>query len=136
MDKESFNDMKKVLQSRLSKNLKTIQKISLKIEDKTSRIDQSSFSFNALPKLLKQIQSFDLKKANTDQVLKRLDNNTLIKKAKSNSDTAQIVSEITPDIIEINSMIQAQKTYSNLYQNLTLNYLIYNIVNYSRKFQD
>ena len=33
-------------------------------------------------------------------------------------------------------MIQAQKTYSNLYQNLTLNYLIYNIVNYSRKFQD
>ena len=136
MDKESFNDMKKVLQSRLSTNLKTIQKISLNIEDKISSIDQSSFSFNALPKLLKQIQSFDLKNVNTDQVLKRLDNNTLIKKAKLNSDTAQLVSEITPDIIEINSMIQAQKTYSNLYQNLTLNYLIYNIVNYSRKFQD
>ena len=136
MDKESFNDMKKVLQSRLSKNLKTIQKISLKIEDKISSIDQSSFSFNALPKLLKQIQSFDLKKVSTDQVLKRLDNNTLIKKTKLNSDTAQLVSEIKPDIIEINSMIQAQKTYSNLYQNLTLNYLIYNIVNYSRKFQD
>ena len=81
MDKESFNDMKKVLQSRLNKNLKTIQKISLNIEDKISSIDQSSFSFNALPKLLKQIQSFDLKKVNTDQVLKRLDNNTLIKKA-------------------------------------------------------
>mgnify|MGYP003310083970 CR=1 FL=1 len=62
MDKESFNDMKKVLQSRLNKNLKTIQKISLRIEDKISSIDQSSFSFNALPKLLKQIQSFDLKK--------------------------------------------------------------------------
>ena len=136
MDKESFNDMKKVLQSRLTKNLKTIQKISLKIEDKISSIDESSFSFNALPKLLKQIQSFDLKKVNTEQVLKRLDNNTLIKKAKSNSNTAQTVSEITPDIIEINSMIQAQKTYSNLYQNLALNYLIYNIVNYSRKFQD
>tara|TARA_B100000945_G_scaffold321297_1_gene335082 strand:+ start:1020 stop:4067 length:3048 start_codon:yes stop_codon:yes gene_type:complete len=136
MDKKSFNDMKKVLQSRLSKNLKTIQKISLKIEDKISSIDQSSFSFNALPKLLKQIQSFDLKKVNTDQVLKRLDNNTLIKKDKSNSDTTQLISEITTDIIEINSMIQAQKTYSNLYQNLTLNYLIYNIVNYSRKFQD
>ena len=136
MDKESFNDMKKVLQSRLSKNLKTIQKISLKIEDKISSIDQSSFSFNALPKLLKQIQSFDLKKVSTDQVLKRLDNNTLIKKTKLNSDTAQLVSEIKPDIIEINSMIQAQKTYFNLYQNLTLNYLIYNIVNYSRKFQD
>ncbi len=136
MDKESFNDMKKVLQSTLSKNLKTIQKISLNIEDKISSIDQSSFSFNALPKLLKQIQSFDLKNVNTDQVLKRLDNNTLIKKAKSNSETAQLISEITPDIIEINSMIQMQKTYSNLYQNLTLNYLIYNIVNYSRKFQD
>ena len=59
-----------------------------------------------------------------------------IKKDKINSDTAQLVSEITPYIIEINSMIQAQKTYSNLFQNLTLNYLIYNIVNYSRKFQD
>ena len=136
MHKESFNDMKKVLQSRLSKNLKTIQKISLNIEDKISSIDQSSFSFNALPKLLKQIQSFDLKKVNTDQVLKRLDNNTLIKKSKLNSDSAQLISEIKPDIIEINSMIQAQKTYSNLYQNLTLNYLINNIVNYSRKFQD
>ena len=100
MDKHSFNEMKKVLQSRLNKNLKTIQKISLDIEHRVSSIDQSSFSFNALPKLLKQIQSFDLKKVNTDQVLKRLDNNTLIKKAKSNSDTAQLLSEITPDIIE------------------------------------
>ena len=136
MDKDSFNDMKKVLQSRLNKNLKTIQKISLDIEHRVSSIDQSSFSFNTLPKLLKQIQSFDLKKVNTDKVLKRLDNNTLIKKDKLNSDTAQLVAEISPDIIKINSMIQAQKTYSNLYQNLILNYLINNIVNYSKKFQD
>ena len=136
MDKDSFNEMKKVLQSRLNKNLKTIQKISLDIEHRVSSIDQSSFSFNTLPKLLKQIQSFDLKKVNTDKVLKRLDNNTLIKKDKLNSDTAQLVAEISPDIIKINSMIQAQKTYSNLYQNLILNYLINNIVNYSKKFQD
>ena len=136
MDKDSFNEMKKVLQSRLNKNLKTIQKISLDIEHRVSSIDQSSFSFNTLPKLLKQIQSFDLKKVNTDKVLKRLDNNTLIKKDKLNSDTAQLVTEISPDIIKINSMIQAQKTYSNLYQNLILNYLINNIVNYSKKFQD
>ena len=136
MDEDSFNNIRKVLKLRLKENLKTIQKISLNIEDKISIIDQSSFSFNALPKLLKQIQSFDLKKLNMDQVLKRLENNTLIKKDKINSDTAQLVSEITPYIIEINSMIQAQKTYSNLFQNLTLNYLIYNIVNYSRKFQD
>ena len=32
--------------------------------------------------------------------------------------------------------IQKQKTYSNLYDNLSLNFLIYNIVNYSRKFQE
>ena len=136
MDEDSFNEMKKVLQSRLSKNLKTIRKISLKIEDKISSIDQSSFSYNALPKLLRQIQSFDLKKVNTDQVLKRLDNNTLIKKGKSNKDSALLIAEIKPDIIQMNSLIQIQKTYSNLNDNLILNYLIYNIVNYSRKFQD
>lgn len=136
MDKDSFNEIKKVLQSRLNKNLKTIQKTSLDIEYKISSIDQSSFSFSALPKLLKQIRSINLKNVNTDKVLKRLDNNTLIKKDKANSETAQLVAEISPDIIKMNSMIQAQKTYSNLYQNLTLNYLIYNIVNYSRKFQD
>tara|TARA_X000000368_G_scaffold4233_1_gene3212 strand:+ start:33 stop:3080 length:3048 start_codon:yes stop_codon:yes gene_type:complete len=136
MDEHSFNVVKKALKSRLSKNLKIIQKISSHIENQISIIDQSSFSYNALPKLLKQIQSIDLKKVNTDQVLKRLDNNTLIKKGKSNKDSTVLMAEITPDIIEMNSLIQIQKTYSNLNDNLVLNYLIYNIVNYSRKFQE
>ena len=136
MDEDSFNEAKKTLKLILSENLKTIQKISSKIENQITSIDQSSFSYNALPKLLKQIQSIDLKKVNTDQVLKRLDNNTLIKKDKSNKDSAFLIAKITPDIFEMNSLIQKQKTYSNLYDNLSLNFLIYNIVNYSRKFQE
>ena len=135
MDKDSFNAVKKALQSRLSKNSKRIKKISLEIEDKISTIDQSSFSYNALPKMLKQIQSIDLKKINTDQVLKRLENKTILKKNKSNLESTKLIDHITPYIIEMNSLIQIQKTYTNLNENLILNYLVYNIVNYSRKFQ-
>ena len=54
------------------------KRIALKIENKIFNIDQSSFSYNALPKLLSDIQLIDIYNVKTDLVFKRLKNNTLI----------------------------------------------------------
>ena len=79
MDVDSFKNLEKTLSLTLKKNRKKIEKLSLKIENQISNIDQSYFSYGTLPKFL-NIQSLDLKKIKTEQVLKRFENNTILKK--------------------------------------------------------
>ena len=135
MDVDSFKNLEKTLSLTLKKNRKKIEKLSLKIENQISGIDQSYFSYGTLPKFLNQIQSLDLKKIKTEQVLKRLENNTILKKENSTDESLKLISKIKPDIIDIILLVNRQKTYNNLNDNLYLNYLVYNIVNYSKKFQ-
>ena len=134
LDKESFKNLNKTLQKTLGKISKKLKGIGLKIENKISNIDQSSFSYNALPKLLSDIQLIDIYNVKTDQVFKRLKNNTLIKKIKINSEINELIEELNPSINDLISLINKHKAYNNLIYNLPLNYLIYNIVNYSRNF--
>ena len=135
MDVDSFKNLEKTLSLILKKNRKKIEKLSLKIENQISGIDQSYFSYGTLPKFLNQTQSLDLKKIKTEQVLKRLENNTILKKENSTDESLKLISKIKPDIIDIILLVNRQKTYNNLNDNLYLNYLVYNIVNYSKKFQ-
>ena len=136
LDEESFKHLYKTLKKTLVKISKKLKEIALKIENKISSIDQSSFSYNALPKLLTEIQLADITNIKTDQVFKRLKNGTIIKKTKSNVELNQLVLELTPLINNIISLIHNYKTYYNLQYNLPLNYLIYNVVNFSRNFQN
>ena len=135
MDVDSFKNLEKTLSLTLKKNRKKIEKLSLKIENQISGIDQSYFSYGTLPKFLNQTQSLDLKKIKTEQVLKRLENNTILKKENLSDESLKLISKIKPDIIDIILLVNRQKTYNNLNDNLYLNYLVYNIVNYSKKFQ-
>ena len=135
MDVDSFKNLEKTLSLTLKKNRKKIEKLSLKIENQISGIDQSYFSYGTLPKFLHQTQSLDLKKIKTEQVLKRLENNTILKKENSTDESLKLISKIKPDIIDMILLVNRQKTYNNLNDNLYLNYLVYNIVNYSKKFQ-
>ena len=135
MDVNSFKNLEKTLSLTLKKNRKKIEKLSLKIENQISVIDQSYFSYGTLPKFLHQTQSLDLKKIKTEQVLKRLENNTILKKENSTDKSLKLISKIKPYIIDIVLLVNRQKTYNNLNDNLYLNYLVYNIVNYSKKFQ-
>tara|TARA_B100000886_G_scaffold108059_1_gene72224 strand:+ start:182 stop:3226 length:3045 start_codon:yes stop_codon:yes gene_type:complete len=135
LDEESIKYIHKTLQETLIKISKKLKVIALKIENKISSIDQSSFSYNALPNLLKEIQLADINNIKTDQVFKRLKKRTLIKKTKINSDLNQLISELKPLINDIISLIHNYKTYYNLKHNLPLNYLIHNVVNFSRNFQ-
>ena len=136
LDKESFKNLNRTLQKTLGKISKKLKGIGLKIENKISNIDQSSFSYNALPKLLSDIQLIDIYNVKTDQVFKRLKNNTLIKKIKINSEINELIEELNPSINDLISLINKHKAYNNLIYNLPLNFLIYNIVNYSRNFQN
>ena len=135
MDIDSFKNLEKTLSLTLKQNRKKIEKLSLKIENQISGIDQSYFSYGTLPKFLHQTQSLDLKKIKTEQVLKRLENNTILKKENSTDESLELISKIKPDIIDMILLVNRQKTYNNLNDNLYLNYLVYNIVNYSKKFQ-
>ena len=135
IDVDSFKNLEKTLSLTLKQNRKKIEKLSLKIENQISGIDQSYFSYGTLPKFLHQTQSLDLKKIKTEQVLKRLENNTILKKENSTDESLKLISKIKPDIIDIILLVNRQKTYNNLNDNLYLNYLVYNIVNYSKKFQ-
>ncbi len=136
LDEESFKNLNRMLQKTLGKLSKKLKAIGLKIENKISIIDQSSFSYNALPKLLLDIQLTDIYNIKTDQVFKRLKNNTLIKKTKINSEINELILKLTPSIIKLISLTHKYKVYSNLVDNLPLNYLIYNIVNYSKNYQN
>ena len=135
MDQNSFNALEKTLKSRLKNTQKRIKIISSNIGNQTSNLDQSAFSYGALPKLLKEVQVLEINKIKTDQVAKRIENHTLLKKDKSNLDSNKIIDEISPNLNELISTIHKYKTYYNLHTNISLNYLIYSIVNYSRKFQ-
>ena len=135
MDKDSFKALKTRLELKLKKNKERIKLISLDIEKAILTIDKSSFSYNALPKILKEAQSINIDRIKTQPFLKRLENSTLLKKDKLNKASAQIIGEITPSLINMISLIENHKTYNNLYENVDLNYLIYNIVDYTTKFQ-
>ncbi len=136
LDEESFKNLNKILQKTLGKISKKLKGIGSKIENKISNIDQSSFSYNALPKLLSDIQLVDIYNVKTDQVSKRLKNSTLIKKIKNNSEINELIEGLNPLINDLILLINKYKVYNNLVYNLPLNYLIYNIVNYSRNFQN
>ena len=78
MDKDSFNSLDKNLASSIKKGTEKIKKIGLKIEEIIIDIDKSFFSYSALPKLLNEIKSIEIKKTNPNPVLKRLENLSLI----------------------------------------------------------
>ena len=135
LDKGSFEALKNRLELNLKTNSERIKEISLDIEKAISNIDKSSFSYNALPKILKEAQSNNIDKIKTQSFLKRLENNSLLKKDKLNNISTTKIIEITPSLRKMISLIENHKTYVNLYGNLNLNYLIYNIVEYATKFQ-
>ena len=85
---------------------------------------------------MSDIQLIDIYNVKTDQVFKRLKNNTLVKKTKINLEINELIEELKPSINDLISLINKYKVYNNLIYNLPLNYLIYNIVNYSRNFQN
>ena len=135
LDEKSIKYLHKTLQETLIIISKKLKKIALKIENKISSIDQSSFSYNALPNLLKEIKLTDIHNIKTEKVFKSLKNSNLIKKIKINSALNQLISELTPLINDIISLIHNYKTCYNLKYNLPLNYLVHNVVNFSRNFQ-
>ena len=121
--------------SRIKKGTEKIKNIGSQIEEIIIDIDKSFFSYSALPKLLDEIKSVEIKKTNPKSVLKRLENNSLLKKDKSDSSSIKALIDVKPLLLEMISLIHENKTLSNLKDNIPLNYLIYNIVNYSKKFQ-
>ena len=135
MDNDSFNSLENNLSSSIKKGTEKIKKIGAQIEEIIIDIDKSFFSYSALPKLLDEIKSIEIKKTNPNPVLKRLENNSLLKKDKSDSSSIKAMTDVKPLLNEMISLIHVNKTLINLKDNIPLNYLIYNIVNYSKKFQ-
>ena len=138
MDEENFKNFKIKLTSKKNILSKKIKKICFSIEEKIKYldIDLKSFSYNALPKFLDQVRSVDLKRIDYNSLNNRLLTKSLIKKDFIDSKTESLIFEIKPLLNEVFNSISHYKTYANLSNNLTLNYLINSIVAYSKKFQN
>ena len=138
MDEENFKSFKIKLTSKKNIISKKTKKICFSIEEKIKHldIDLKCFSYNALPKFLDQVRSVDLKKIEYNSLNNRLLTKSLVKKDFIDSKTESLIFEIKPLLNEVFNNISHYKTYVNLSNNLTLNYLINSIVAYSKKFQN
>ena len=137
MDEEDFKSLKSNLNSKKNIISKKVQKTCFSIDKKikSRNIDLKCFSYNALPKFLNQVHLFDLKKIEYRSLNNRLLAKTLIKKGFIDSNTENLIAEINPLLNDVFNDISKYKTYANLLNNITLNYLINIISALSKKFQ-
>ena len=132
-----FLKLKSYLESKtniISKNIKEFQ-FQIQNQIEISDVENSHFSYNALPTYLKKLKTSSLSKIKTESLEKRLNDGTLIKKQNQTNNSDSLINSITPFLKETFSLIIQLKTYINLLDNIPLNFLINVISSFSKEFQ-
>ena len=132
-----FLKLKSYLESKtniISKNIKEFQ-FQIQNQIEISDVENSHFSYNALPTYLKKLTTSSLSKIKTESLEKRLNDGTLIKKQNQTNNSDSLINSITPFLKETFSLIIQLKTYINLLDNIPLNFLINVISSFSKEFQ-
>jgi len=132
-----FHKLKSHLESKTNTILKKIKEHQAQIQNQIeiSDVENSHFSYNALPSFLKKLTTSSLSKIKIESIEKRLNEGTLIKKQNQTNNSDFLINSITPFLKETFSLITQLKTYINLLDNIPLNFLINVISSFSKEFQ-
>ena len=132
-----FHQLKSHLESKTNTILKKIKELQAQIQNQIeiSDVENSHFSYNALPSFLKKLATTSLSKIKIESIEKRLNDGTLIKKQNQTNNSDFLINSITPFLKEIFSLITQLKIYINLLDNIPLNFLINVISSFSKEFQ-
>ena len=132
-----FHQLKNHLESKTNTILKKIKELQAQIQNQIeiSDVENSHFSYNALPSFLKKLATTSLSKIKIESIEKRLNDGTLIKKQNQTNNSDFLINSITPFLKEIFSLITQLKIYINLLDNIPLNFLINVISSFSKEFQ-
>lgn len=132
-----FHQLKSHLESKTNTILKKIKELQAQIQNQIeiSDVENSHFSYNALPSFLKKLATTSLSKIKIESIEKRLNDGTLIKKQNQTNNSDFLINSITPFLKEIFSLITQLKIYINLLDNIPLNFLINVVSSFSKEFQ-
>ena len=132
-----FHKLKSHLESKTNTILKKIKEIQAQIQNQIeiSDVENSHFSYNALPSFLKKLTTSSLSKIKIESIEKRLNDGALIKKQNQTNNSDFLINSITPVLKETFSLISQLRIYINLLDNIPLNFLINVISSFSKDFQ-
>ena len=132
-----FHQLKSHLESKTNNILKKIKELQAQIQNQIeiSDVENSHFSYNALPSFLQKLTTSSLSKIKIESIEKRLNDGTLIKKQNQTNNSDFLINSITPFLKETFSLITQLKIYINLLDNIPLNFLINVISSFSKEFQ-
>ena len=132
-----FHKLKSHLESKTNTILKKIKELQAQIQNQIeiSDVENSHFSYNALPSFLKKLATSSLSKIKIESIEKRLNDGTLIKKQNQTNNSDFLINSIRPFLKETFSLITQLKIYINLLDNIPLNFLINVISSFSKEFQ-
>ena len=136
LESKSFLEFKKYITKKISdlrKSLIDKAKELSDLSDKTFR-DLKPFPYDALPKFLNNIINNEIDKKNVEAILKRVENNTLLKKEFIDQNTA-FLEESNSAVLKLISKINKLFVYDSIRKNNTQNHIIQEIKAFSNKFQ-
>ena len=137
LDKNDFNSLAQNIKLATSRLISEIKSMCNNIEEEilSSNLSDESFSYKALPNFLEEVKNNNFRHIKLKSLTKRLLSNSLLKKDFLNDDGKVFMLNISAQLQNaINSVIKL-KTYLNLNENLTLNFLTKNIIRYSKQYQ-
>ena len=101
----------------------------------SSKLSDESFSYRALPNFLEEVKNNNFRHIKLKTLTKRLLSNSLLKKDFLNDDGKAFMLNVSVKLENAINSIYKLKTYLNLNENLTLNFLTKNIIRYSKQYQ-
>ena len=136
LESKSFLEFKKYVTKKISDIRKSLIDKAKELSDLSYKTfkDLKPFPYDALPKFLNNIINNEIDKKNIEAILKRVDNNTLLKKEFMDQNTG-FLEESNSAVLELISKINKLFVYDSIRKNNTQNHIIQEIKAFSNKFQ-
>ena len=136
LESKSFLEFKKYITKKISDLRKSLIDKAKELSDLSDKAfrDLKPFPYDALPKFLNNIISNEIDKKNVEAILKRVENNTLLKKEFIDQNT-DFLEESNSAVLKLISKINKLFVYDSIRKNNTQNHIIQEIKTFSTKFQ-